>query len=58
MKEPKQLNMAKEFGSQPRQQHRFYSIYGGGICLQAQNVGSGIMKILELYERVSSSSAG
>lgn len=51
MKEPKQLNMAKEFGGQPRQQHRFYSIYGGGICLQAQNVGSGIMKILELYER-------
>ena len=50
MKEPKQLNTAKEFGSQPRQQHRYYSIYGG-VCLQAQNTGSGIMKILELYER-------
>ena len=24
---------------------------GGGVCLQAQNTGSGIMKILELYER-------
>ena len=33
MKEPKQLNTAKEFGSEPRQQHRYYSIYGGGCLL-------------------------
>ena len=51
MKEPKQLNTAKEFGSEPRQQYRYYSRYGGGICLLAQNVCSGTMKILELYER-------
>nr|DAT35583.1 MAG TPA: hypothetical protein [Caudoviricetes sp.] len=51
MKECKQLNTAKEFGGQPRQQHRYYSIYGGGVCLQAQNTGSGIMKILGLYEK-------
>ena len=50
MKEPKQLNTAKEFGSEPQQQRRFYSVYGGGNCLRA-NGGSGITKILELYER-------
>ena len=51
MKEHKQLNTAKEFGSQPRQHHRYYSIYGMGVCLQARNTDSGIMKILELYEK-------
>ena len=50
MKECKQLNTAKEFGSEPQQQRRFYSVYGGGNCLRA-NGGSGITKILELYER-------
>ena len=29
MKQPKQLNTAKEFGSEPQQQRRFYSVYGG-----------------------------
>ena len=50
MRESKQLNTAKEFGNQPQQQNRFYSVYGGGNCLRV-NGGSGITKILELYER-------
>ena len=29
----------------------FRTAWGGGICLLAQNVCSGTMKILELYER-------
>ena len=30
MVKPKQINATREFGKSPRQQHRFYSIYGGG----------------------------
>ena len=33
MKKPIQLNGNYEWGKQPRQQHRFYSVFGGGDLL-------------------------
>lgn len=51
MKEPMQLNGNAEWGTTARQQHRFYSIYRGGICLQSGAPNRGVMKILELYEK-------
>lgn len=50
MRNSKQINAACEFGRQPRQRHRVYSIFGGAICLQIGN-GNSLMKILELYAR-------
>lgn len=58
MKEIIQLNGNAEWGGAPAQYHRFYSIYGSGVSLLAGSTSRSIMKILELYERVSSSSAG
>lgn len=49
MRNSKQINAACEFGRQPRQRHRVYSIFGGAICLQAD--ANTLIKILELYER-------
>ena len=55
MRKPVQLNGNIEWGKQPRQQHRFYSIYGGAICCQANsNIETSIMKILEIYEKNTS----
>lgn len=52
MKKPQQLNGNKEWGTTARQQHRFYSKFGGGICLQIGEVSRSVVKILELYEKV------
>ena len=51
MKKMIQLNGNIEWGNTARQQHRFYSILGGGICLLADHYDKGVMKILELYEK-------
>ena len=49
MKEIIQLNGNTEWGNTARQRHRFYSIFGGGICLLTDD--RNVMKILELYEK-------
>ena len=50
MKKISQLNGSTEWGNTARQQHRFYSIFGGGgICLLTDD--RDVMKILELYEK-------
>lgn len=48
-----QLNGAKEFGNNPRQQKRFYSIYGKCPSLQVPigKNGGGIVRVLLLYEK-------
>lgn len=46
MKNPVQLNGDADWGNTPRQQNRFYSVYGGGICLQLNKQ----TQIMELYE--------
>ena len=48
---PKQLNGNAEFGSCPRQQHRFYSVFFGAACLQTGNTDRSVTKILKLYEK-------
>lgn len=50
MKQPVQLNGNHEWGNTARQQHRFYSIFGGAVCCQIFQGDRGITKILELYE--------
>ena len=57
MRKPIQLNGNNTWGGEPRQQFRFYSVYTSSICLQA-DPDRGIMKILELYEKVSDTPAG
>ena len=51
MKKISQLNGSTEWGNTARQQHRFYSIFGGGICLLTGSYDRSVMKILELYEK-------
>lgn len=51
MKEIIQLNGNPEWGNTARQQHRFYSIFGGGVCLLTGSYDRSVMKILELYEK-------
>lgn len=48
---PKQLNGNAEFGSCPRQQHRFYSVFFGAACLQTGSADRSVTKILKLYEK-------
>ena len=49
MKSPIQINGDKSWGGTPHQEHRVYSVYGGGICIQTTKY----MNILELYECAS-----
>lgn len=59
MKKSVQLNGTIEWGKQPRQQHRVYSIFGGAICCQANgSVETIVMKILEIYEKRNISNMG
>lgn len=46
-----QINGKAEFGSCPRQQHRFYSVFFGSPCLQTGNPDRSVTKILEIYEK-------
>lgn len=50
MKKPIQLNENHEWGITPRQQHRFYSIFGSAACCQILIGNRGVTQILELYE--------
>lgn len=51
MKHPKQINATREFGRQPRQQHRNYSVYFTAVACQIFTGNSGVTQILELYEK-------
>lgn len=53
MKHPMQINAAREFGRQPRQQHRYYSVYSTAVACQIFTGSSGVTLILELYEKPS-----
>ena len=57
MRKPVQLNGNNTWRNEPRQQFRFYSTYTSSVCLQT-DTGSGVMKILELYEKVPNASTG
>lgn len=59
MKKPIQLNGNYEWGKQPRQQHRFYSVFGGAICCQSNgNINTSVMKILEIYAKDDTNNMG